>query len=103
MFMLADMTTALEVGIALSRKAAAAQSAGAADAAVLAAAARIFSTDAAQLFARSLRTLAHGTQLVSSEAGDALLADAGCDLLAATGQGGVSDMDLIADAIFGRA
>jgi alkylation response protein AidB-like acyl-CoA dehydrogenase len=102
MFTLADMTTALEVGIALSRKAAAAHNAGAGDAAVLAAAARIFSADTAQLFARSLRTLAHGTALVAAEAGDALLADAGCDALAAVGQGTVTDMDQIADAIFGR-
>jgi alkylation response protein AidB-like acyl-CoA dehydrogenase len=103
MFVLADMTTALEVGMALSRKAAAAAAAGDRQAAALTAAARIFSSDTAQLFARSLRTLAQGTDLVAEEAGATLLERSGADQLAAIGRGTITAMDTIADAIFGRA
>jgi alkylation response protein AidB-like acyl-CoA dehydrogenase len=102
MFILADMTTALEVGSALSRKAAAVAAAGDRQAAVLAAAARIFSADTAQLFARGLLTLAEGTDLVAAEAGEALLEAAGFTPLASAGFGRVTDMDRIADALFGR-
>ncbi|MDJ0781320.1 MAG: acyl-CoA dehydrogenase family protein [Desulfosarcinaceae bacterium] len=103
MFRLADMTTALEVGMALTRKAAAAASAGDGEAAVLAAAARLFSADTGQLFARDLRTLAMGTDLVPPEAGAALLEAAGAVQLGSAGSGMVSDMDTIADALFGRS
>jgi alkylation response protein AidB-like acyl-CoA dehydrogenase len=103
LFVLADMTTALEVGMALSRKAAAAAAAGDRQAAALTAAARIFSSDTAQLFARSLRTLAQGTDLVAEEAGATLLERSGADQLAAIGRGTITAMDTIADAIFGRA
>jgi alkylation response protein AidB-like acyl-CoA dehydrogenase len=103
MFLLADMTTALEVGMALSRKAAATAAAGDRQAAVLTAAAHIFSSDTAQLFARGLRTLAVGTDLVAAEAGAAFLEKSGAAHLASAGQGVISAMDVVADTIFGRA
>ncbi|MEJ2640792.1 MAG: acyl-CoA dehydrogenase family protein [Desulfosarcinaceae bacterium] len=103
MFILADMTTALEVGNALCRKASAAVAAGGRQAAVLTAAARIFSGDTGRLFASGLHALAEGTDLVAAEAGAALLEKAAAAQLGAAGRGRITDLDTIADAIFGRA
>jgi alkylation response protein AidB-like acyl-CoA dehydrogenase len=103
MFILADMTTALEVGSALCRKAAAAVAAGERQASVLTAAARIFSGDTGRLFASGLYALAEGTDLVAVEAGNALLEKSEAARLGASGRGIVTDMDTIADAIFGRS
>jgi hypothetical protein len=91
------------VGNALCRKAAAAAAAGDRRAAVLTAAARVFSGDTGRLFASGLHALAEGTDLVAAEAGAALLENSGASRLGAAGQGRITDMDTIADAIFGRA
>jgi alkylation response protein AidB-like acyl-CoA dehydrogenase len=102
MFALADMMTHVEVGAALARKAARLVDSGDADAEKMAAAARAFAGEVAQIAGENALRIVSGTGAADPDAVDQFLAKIDYQALLASRRNWVADMDTVADIIFER-
>ena len=102
MFTLADLMVHVEIGAALARKAAAAASAGEPSAERLVLMSRLFAHETAQLTARSVMTLLHGTGSIEAETAAEFTAVVRLEELAKSYPGVVKIMDRVADILFER-
>ncbi|NNG02320.1 MAG: acyl-CoA dehydrogenase [Desulfobacteraceae bacterium] len=102
MFSLADMMTWVEVGAALARKAVRLHQAGDPNAVKMAAVARIFAAETAQLTASKALMLIMGTDVIAPEESEALLNAISYNELIRSCRNVISDMDVVADNLFER-
>jgi alkylation response protein AidB-like acyl-CoA dehydrogenase len=102
MFTLADMMAHVEVGAAMARKAARQVDSGAADAEKMAAAARVFAGEVAQVVGENALRIVSGTDAADSGAIDQFLTQINYQALLASRRNWVVDMDTVADTIFER-
>ncbi|MGD9007329.1 MAG: acyl-CoA dehydrogenase family protein, partial [Desulfobacteraceae bacterium] len=102
MFTLADMMTHVEVGAAMARKAARLVGAGDAEAQKMAAAARAFAGEVAQVVGENALRIVSGTGAADQSAVDQFLAEIDYQKLLAGRRNWVVDMDTVADFIFER-
>lgn len=102
MFALADMMTHVEVGISLARKANALNAAGDRETQKIKAMSRIFANDVAQLTAQNIIRILMGTGQFDQPAVSEFLEKVSYNELITSGRDVISDMDLVADILFGR-
>ncbi len=102
MFALADMMTHVEVGAAMARKAARLVGSGDAGAEKMAAAARVFAGEVAQVVGENALRIVSGTGAADQGTIDQFLTEIGYQTLLASRRNWVVDMDKVADIIFER-
>ncbi len=102
MFSLADMMTHVEVGAAMARKAARLAGSGDAGAQKMAAGARVFAGEVAQVVGENALRIVSGTGAADQGAVDQFLAQIDYEALLASRRNWVVDMDKVADIIFER-
>lgn len=102
MFALADMMTHVEVGAAMARKTARLVGSGDAEAEKMAAAARVFAGEVAQVVGENALRIVSGTGAADQSAVDQFLTEIEYQKLLASRRNWVVDMDKVADIIFER-
>jgi alkylation response protein AidB-like acyl-CoA dehydrogenase len=102
MFTLADMMTHVEVGAAMARKAARLVGAGDGEAQKIAAAARVFAGEVAQVVGENALRIVSGIGAADQSAVDQFLTEIDYQKLIASRRNWVVDMDKVADIIFER-
>ena len=102
MFTLADMMTHVEVGVALSRKAARLAKNNDADAEKVRLMARVFAGEATRIVGENALKILMGVSAVDQNAMDQFLNDIAYQEMLGSRAGWVADMDKIADIIFER-
>lgn len=100
MFCLSDMMTHVEVGISLASKAKRLVDSGSADAKKFVLMSRVFAAEVADLVARNTLKIVMGSKSSDDKAASALKERIGDELLAASYNGIIEDMDAIAGILF---